>query len=177
MKKTMIAGAIIASLSLVTAVEANEGNYFGVGVTQFNIDDSSFEADVLTLDGRIGTYFNENFSGEIRAGFGVQDDTINFDLNSSVDYEMKNYYGAYLRAGVPAGEVFYPYAIVGYTRGKVEASFMGASASESESDFSYGLGADFALSNDFDITLEYMNYLDKDGVEVDGISLGFKARF
>lgn len=177
MKKTMIAGAIIASLSLATAVEAKKGNYYGISVTQFNIDGSWFEADVMTLDGRFGTYFNENFSGELRAGFGIQDDTVNFDLNSSMDLEMKNHYGAYIRAGIPVGEVFYPYVIAGYTHGKVEETFLGGSISESESDFSYGLGADFALSNDFDISLEYMDYLDMDGVEVEGISLGFKARF
>lgn len=89
---------------------------------------------------------------------------------------MKHYYGAYLRAGVPVTDGFYPYAIAGYTKAKVEVSDFGVTASDSESDFSYGLGADFSVSKNVDITLEFMRYLDKDGVEIDGIGLGFKAR-
>lgn len=179
MKNTMIIGAILATLTFSTIAEGKEGNYFGFGATQFNIEDPSFEADVMTLDGRLGMHFNEIFSGEIRAGFGINDDTVNFDLNSQIIYEMKNYYGAYFRVGVPAVDSFYPYVIVGHTRGKVKMELVGspANATESMSDVSYGLGSDFALSDDFDLTVEYMKYLDKDGVEVDGVSLGFKASF
>ena len=176
MKKTMIAGAIIASLGLATAVEAKEGNYYGLSVSQLGYDEAGFSADVMTIDGKLGTYFNENFSGEIRLGLGITDDTVNV-FGTDVDVEIPNYFGAYVRGGIPVTEGFYPYIVAGYTRGKIEGSALGESFSETESDVSYGLGADFSVSNDVDITLEYMNYLDKDGVEVDGISLGFKARF
>lgn len=169
MKKTMIAGAIIASLTMATAVSAKEGNYVGFGLTQHNLDGGSFDADVMTLDGKIGTYFNENFSGEFRVGLGVQDDTV-----FGADIEVENYYGAYVRAGIPVTDGFYPYAIAGYTKTKVGVSGGG---SDSESDISIGLGADMAISNDVDFTVEYMRYLDKDGGEIDGIGLGFKFKF
>lgn len=172
MKKTMIAGAVIASLTMATAVSAKEGNYYGLGVTQHSIDDSGSDVEVMTFDGRLGTYFNENFSGEVRLGFGIKDDSY-----LGADVEMKNFYGAYLRAGIPVTDGFYPYAIAGYTKAKIEVSDLGFSASDSESDVSYGFGADFAVSDDVDITVEYMKYLDKDGAEIDGIGLGFKARF
>lgn len=170
MKKTMIAGAVVAALTMATGVSAKDGAYYGVGVTQHSIDDTGDGVDVMTLDGRFGTYFNENFSGEVRLGVGITDDDI-----FGVDVEVKNFYGAYLRAGLPAGESFYPYVIAGYSRIKLEASGFGASASDSESDVSYGLGADFSVSDNVDITLEFMRYLDKDGTEIDGIGLGFKA--
>ena len=171
MKKTMIAGAVVAALTMATAVSAKEGAYYGVGVTQQSIDDTGSGVDVMTLDGRFGAYFNENFSGEVRLGVGITDDDY-----FGADVEMKHYYGAYLRAGVPVTDGFYPYAIAGYTKAKVEVSDFGVTASDSESDFSYGLGADFSVSKNVDITLEFMRYLDKDGVEIDGIGLGFKAR-
>lgn len=169
MKKTMIAGAVIASLTIATAVSAKEGSYFGFGATQHNLDGGFFDADVMTLDGKIGTYFNENFSGEFRLGLGMTDD----DFFGS-DIEVENYYGAYLRAGIPVTDAFYPYAIAGYSNVKVGVSGGG---SDSESDFSYGLGADFALTNDMDLSIEYMRYLDKDGGEIDGIGLGLKFKF
>lgn len=169
MKKTMIAGAIIASLTMATAVEAKDGNYVGFGLSQQSIDGGFYDADVMTLDGKVGTYFNENFSGELRVGLGVQDDTV-----FGADIEVDNYYGAYVRFGAPVTDGFYPYAIAGYTNTKVSVSGGG---SDSESDFSYGVGADMAISNDVDFTVEYMRYLDKDGGEVDGIGVGFKFKF
>lgn len=169
MKKTMIAGAILASLTMATAVSAKDGNYVGFGLSQHNLDAGFFDADVMTLDGKIGTYFNENFSGEFRLGLGVQDDTV-----FGEDVELENYYGAYIRAGIPVSDGFYPYAIAGYSNMKVGVSGGG---SDSESDFSYGVGADMAITNDVDFTVEYMRYLDKDGVEIDGIGLGFKFKF
>ncbi|WP_018625426.1 porin family protein [Kangiella aquimarina] len=172
MKKTMIAGAVVAALTMTTGVFAKEGNYFGFGATQHSVDAPDFEFDSMTIDGKIGTYFNENFSGELRVGLAATDDSF-----FGVDLEVKNYYGAYLRAGLPATDAFYPYAIVGYTKTKVEASGFGETVSDSESDMSYGFGADFSLTNDMDLSVEYMRYLDKDGGEIDGIGLGIKFKF
>ncbi|ACV26180.1 porin family protein [Kangiella koreensis] len=169
MKKTMIAGAVIASLTMATAVSAKEGNYVGFGLSQQGLDTGFFDADMMTLDGKVGTYFNENFSGELRLGLGVQDDTV-----FGTDVDIDNYYGAYVRFGAPVTDGFYPYAIAGYTNTKVGYSGGG---SESESDFSYGLGADMAITNDVDFTVEYMRYLDKDAGELDGIGVGFKFKF
>ena len=80
------------------------------------------------------------------------------------------------KAGVPVNETFYPYAVLGYTRGELEASVMGFTVSESESDTSFGLGADFNFEG-FTLNVEYLNYLDKDEAEISGVSIGFSKSF
>lgn len=163
---------------------AQAENYYGGG---FSFLDYSVEAiegvepSVTAIVGRLGTGFNENFSGEVRLGFGVGDDTVTVDAlgGTDVDVELDHIFGAYVRGGIPVTESFYPYAIVGYTRGKGTASsdFFDRSDSESESDVSFGVGADVGVSENIIINIEYMNYYDKDGAEVDGFSIGVASRF
>jgi opacity protein-like surface antigen len=87
-------------------------------------------------------------------------------------------YGAYIRGGIPVSESFFPYVVLGYTRGEVTASVDGfGSFSESENDTSFGLGVDFDISQNVIINAEYMNYLDKDGTEIDGFSIGLVGKF
>jgi len=107
---------------------------------------------------------------------GVGDDTVSFD-GFEVDMELKNFFGAYLRGGVPVGESFYPYAVIGYSKGKFEISAFDESVSESESDFSFGVGADFSVAESVKINLEYMNYIDKDGGELSGFAIGIAKSF
>jgi opacity protein-like surface antigen len=83
----------------------------------------------------------------------------------------------YLRGGFPVNETLYPYAVLGYTRGKIKASYGGDSISSSESDTSFGLGVDIKLNEKAAINLEYLNYIDKDGAVLDGFSIGISSTF
>lgn len=103
------------------------------------------DASVTAIYGRIGTSWNENFSGELRVGFGIGDDTVNVS-GTDVDLEINRFFGAYIKVGAQVNEVFYLYAVLGFTRGEAEASVSGLSATESETDVSFGLGADFNVS-------------------------------
>jgi opacity protein-like surface antigen len=120
---------------------------------------------------------NANFSGEIRVGVGVGDDSVDV-LGTEVDVELDKMFGVYLRGGIPVSEVVCPYAIIGYTNGEVTASAAGfGSASESESDVSFGVGVDFAVNKEITINAEYINYFDKDGAEIGGFALGIVTKF
>lgn len=167
---------LIASMGLSSAALAND-MYFGGGFaatkyTETGIDE---DASLNVLLGKFGTKFNDNFAAEARIGFGLGDDTIDvFGYDATV--KLKNFYGVYLKAGIPVSDTFYPYAVLGYTRGEIEASVMGFTVSESESDTSFGLGADFNFDS-FTLNVEYLNYLDKDEAEISGISIGFSKSF
>lgn len=174
--RTLIAICFVlpACISNVYADDYYAGGTFLV----LDYSESGFEdASLNALGGRIGRQFNENFSGEIRAGFGVGDDSVNV-FGTDVDVELNHFFGGYLRGGIPVGPSLYPYAIAGYTRGEAEASVSGVgSVTESESDVSYGIGIDIQLSENLDLNIEHMNYLDKDDTEIDGFSAGFAWRF
>ena len=171
--------ALTATLLAASAASnANAGeNYFGGGVAFIKYSETGIDdIDMTSAFGKFGTKFNENFAGEVRLGFGLNSDSVNI-YGVDVDTELKNYYGAYLKAGINATENVYPYVILGYTRGKIEASAQGYSVSDSESDMSFGLGIDFTVAEQTDLTLEYINYLDKDGVELSGFGLSIARSF
>lgn len=175
LKKIFVAFGI----SILCGVAQAQTGYFGgsAAFLDVSVDGVSDEASLTAVYGRLGTAFNDNFSGEIRAGLGVGDDTVDV-FGTDVDVELDNMFGAYFRGGVQVGPAIFPYAIVGYTRGKATASASGfGSRSETASDASFGLGADFNLTDNLLINVEYMNYFDKDNAEIDGFSVGLASHF
>lgn len=156
-----------------------EGGYYGGNISflDYSEPEVDISASVTAITGRLGTHFNENVSGELRVGFGVDDDTVSFD-GLEADLELESLYGVYIRGGIPVTENIYPYAILGYSRGELKATVAGfGSNSESETDTSFGLGVDVDVIQGVTINLEYMNYFDKDGVEVDSLSIGLAKTF
>ncbi len=154
--------------------------YFGGNFAFVTYDESGIgDASLNAISGRVGARFDENFSGEIRVGFGIGDDSVDV-FGTNVDLSLKNFIGVYGRAGMPVTPSIFPYVVLGYTRGKAEADIEGfGSTSESESDVSFGIGADFDvdIAEDMKINIEYMNYLDKGGTEIDGFSIGVVKAF
>jgi hypothetical protein len=168
-KKTSLLSSIVAASIASASISASAAELYAGG--NFAV----LDAEELTLNaiyGRFGALFNENLSAEARIGFGVGDDTWDGEK-----YEIDNFYGAYVRGGIPVGEVFYPYAIVGYTKGKISSSGPFGSDSASESDFSFGVGADFKVTDTLKINAEYLSYLDKDEAELTGFSVGVSFSF
>jgi len=170
--------AMAFGVLLVAGVGASAGeSYYGGNLTFIDYSETGFEdASLSVLSGRLGTSWNDNFSGELRLGFGVGDDTIRA-YGMDVDLAIKNFYGAYIKSGVQMTDTIYPYAILGYTRGEAEVSIGSLSESTSETDVSFGIGTDFNISESLNVNLEYMNYLDKDGADISGFSLGFSSKF
>jgi opacity protein-like surface antigen len=179
MFKKTITTALTFSVLTASSFAVAEGNYFGgnFAFIEYSEEGLSGDASLTALYGRLGTNFSENFSGELRVGLGVGDDSLNV-LGTDVDLSLEHMLGLYIRGGVPLGESVFPYAVIGYTRGKFELSASGlGSASASESDVSFGLGTDFKLNEGLSVNVEYMNYIDKDGGELSGFALGFTSNF
>lgn len=170
--KSLLAVSIVTLPAVTFAESYVGGNFAMIDYSEEGASDASLNA----IYGRFGTFFGDNFSGELRLGLGVGDDSVSY-AGFDVDVELKNFFGAYLRGGVPVGESFYPYAIIGYSKGKLEASALGESESASESDLSFGVGADFSVAETVTINLEYMNYIDKDGGELSGFAVGIAKSF
>ncbi len=176
--------AAIGLYTLLSSAVYAEGGYFGGNASflEYADDDVEDDASLTAVYGRLGTMFNENFSGEIRVGFGLADDSVDTVLGA-VDVELDNLFGAYVRGGIPVSDAFYPYAIIGYTRGKFsysvpENDFTYAfKDSDSESDISFGFGADLDIGQNLTLNAEYISLLDKDGAEISGVSVGLASKF
>ncbi|WP_347331734.1 porin family protein [Marinimicrobium locisalis] len=174
-KKSAIAA--IGLFSLASGVANAEGNYFGGNISSLDYTEDWVDASLTTAYGRLGTHFNENFSGELRVGFGIGEDSADFG-GGELDVELDSLYGAYVRGGIPVSENFFPYVVVGYTRVEATLSVSGfGDFSESDTDASYGIGADLNVSQNITLNAEYMNYYDSDGAEISGFAIGIASSF
>ncbi|TQV73661.1 porin family protein [Aliikangiella marina] len=158
--------ALVVAATMSSSVLAD--SYFGVNYVDAKVDFGFADASPSAVMMKYGSYMGENFSLEGRLAFGLSDDTT-FGVDIEVD-QMLGLYGVYNFQ--PDGD-FNPYVMIGYTDGEISAD----GVSGSESDFSFGLGADIAVGETSAINLEYATFLDKDGVEISGISAGFTWNF
>lgn len=165
-KKILMAIGIFSVMS--GNANADQHAYGGINVTPLKYSEEYFDATLVSLIGIAGYEFNRYFSGEMRFGIGLKGEDYDggsLDLNKLI--------GGYIKAGMPVNDSFVPYVIVGSTNIELEAG--GESASES--DTSFGLGFDFGLNEKTFFAIEYMNYFDKNGAEINGFSLGIKSKF
>ncbi|RLU01863.1 porin family protein [Ketobacter sp.] len=177
MNKTVTHSAF--ALALLAAGSAMAADPYVGGSVLFvdaEFQDISEEASLTGITGRLGSMMNDNIGGEVRVSLGVGDDSIGSGIFDT-DVELNSMIGGYLRAGAPVGSGFFPYAVLGFTRTELEYSndYFG-SDSESETDVSWGFGADLSLDRKMSLNVEYMNYYDKDGVEISGFSIGIASK-
>lgn len=168
---------------LTTAVLALASNgalaqaYVGINHTWAKETADAVDIDVnhklVILKG--GYQFNDWLSAEARYGQATtSEDLLVYGLTTK--YTLEQYYGGYVTANMPTNNSFKPYFVLGYSRAEADFRTRFGSISESESDFSYGAGLDFSLNERYSVNFEVMRFSDSDG-EIDGVSLGLKARF
>ena len=175
MNKTVTHSAFaLALLAAGSAMAADP--YVGGSVLFVDVDyeEISEEASLTAITGRLGSMLNDNIGGEVRVSLGVGDDSILAGIFET-DVELNSMIGGYMRAGAPVGSGFFPYAILGFTRTEVEYS-NNLYDDESDTDVSWGFGADLSLDRKMSLNVEYMNYYDKDGVEISGFSIGIASK-
>ncbi|MBD3642154.1 MAG: porin family protein [Marinobacter sp.] len=144
------------------------GLYAGFNYTFMNTELGPYDADVGTLSGKVGVMATPFLGVEARAGFGVDDDTIN-----GVDVSVDNFYGGYATFNLANESPVTPYAVLGFTRVEAEVG----SVEDDDSDVSYGIGANMEFAPNLSGNLEYMRYYDDDNVELDGLGVGIQLNF
>jgi hypothetical protein len=165
MKKIL---AALFALSLFSTAQSE--NYYSANVMQIKAESGGESLSYNAISGTFGTVMSESVSGELRFGIGLGDDSLVDYYGDTITSEIDYMYGAYLKFNANSGNIK-PYAILGLTKFKSSVdSSVGVKESGSEDDFSYGVGIDFENG----LNLEYTQYYDKDGVELNGLSLGIK---
>jgi hypothetical protein len=166
MKKIL---ATLFALSLFSTAQSE--NYYSANVMRIKAESEGESLSYNAISGTFGTVMSESVSGELRFGIGLGDDSLVDSFGDTITSEIDYMYGAYLKFDANSGNIK-PYAILGLTKFKASSvdSSVGVKESGSEDDFSYGVGIDFENG----LNLEYTQYYDKDGVELNGLSLGMK---
>ncbi|GAA4889800.1 porin family protein [Ferrimonas pelagia] len=172
MKRIILPLALAAPL-LCPIASANTGQaYIGGQLNYHTVDFSSADAKPLSVAVQLGYQFSDFVGAEIRAGSGVNEDSI-----GEADIKVKNHYGAYLNAGIPLSDWVRVYALAGITSAKLTMKIPNQSSSSSDSDFSYGAGISLNANEQTKVSLEYLQMVDKGGIELSGFNLGITYHF
>lgn len=164
---------LIAATSSVYAHGQNN-SYIGVNYSFLEQPYSNGDdAKLNTASLHVGTFFDRSFSGEIRVGTGIGDDTVADVLDVEIDHLI----GAYLRSGVLTSGNVFPYLVAGVTQGKVTSKVTGAKSSTSETDLSFGIGIDYTVKNSVSFNAEYINYISKNSIDISGFTLSVAKIF
>lgn len=173
----VVAIALLGSASLPVAADIYKsrtgGLYAGANYTFVDLEGNGLDSDLGTLSGKVGANITPFFGVEARAGFGVKDDSI----TSSTDLSANAFYGGYATLSLANESPATPYAILGFTRYELELESPLGTSRDDDSDLSYGLGVNLAITEALSGNLEYMRYFDKDDVTIDGIGVGLTVSF
>jgi len=162
--KSLLAASLFASASSMAFADLYSG------VDYAFIDAGDIDLGAVALKG--GYQINEWAAVEARVGFGVDDDKI-----GGAKAELNHFYGAYVVAGLPNSSIVLPYAIVGYTKGEVEARFAGVKIKSDGDDWSYGVGARVGMSDRLSANFEFIRYADKNDAELDAVNIGLVYKY
>jgi len=193
-KHILLACTLLAFSATATAEADKTGRgYVGAGYTMLTVSpEGGPDLDLSALGVRGGYYFNKYFSVEGRLAFGVGDDSVSevidigfgpetATLKFSLDYSL----GVYAVGHIPLTEQFQLYGLVGFTQHEVTVdASIPSLGSDSEgfddSDLSFGVGAEFDMTKNLSLGVEYVSYFtdgDIDGLKYDTDGLGITLNY
>ena len=106
-------------------------------------------------------------------GTGISDDRLRGNLGVSSRVKVDEFVGVYLASRLNLGVVEL-FGRAGMAETRVRFDGLG---SGSGSGFSYGGGLRLLPTDNLTLSVDYMNYLDKDGVKIDGYTLSVGLKF
>ncbi len=175
--KTLPLSLVLAGLA-TPALAVDQGEtYVGGGFSMVTYEaDGIADVEPTALIGRLGYGITDNVAIEGRLGFGLSDDEIG---NSGVDGKVDQIAGVYGIGHLPLAEQFSLYALAGFTYGELSVSAPGVpvSVSDDDTDFSYGVGAQFDLTRSVAGYVEWAQYFDESDYEVTGLTVGANFTF
>ncbi|HZY19694.1 MAG TPA: porin family protein [Ramlibacter sp.] len=199
--KLIAIAAASTLLVLGTAAQAQQaratagGAYAELGYTQLKLSSDEGGGDLRpgALRGIAGYELHPNVAVEGMLAFGVRDDEVRASestafgpVTATGEVKLRHAYGIYVKPKFNVTDSLEVFGRLGYTRAKfktrvtVSVPTLG-SASEEDSDAeggaSTGLGANYRFTQNLSVGIDYMRYFKKDGVKVDGVTVGLGYRF
>lgn len=182
---------LLFALALIVPTQVNASSFYhGYQVSDLDFTNSNGSSNQVTVSGKAGIRFNDNVSGELRAGVGIGDDEIIGSQDGGrvpIQVELRAFYGAYMRVGKQVSSYMYPYAILGYTKLHERRGMTSLDAKSglsnidvegtSMSGVSYGAGVDINIREYLKLSVEYTSYFDKKTASMSGYSVEIYKRF
>ena len=176
MKKILAIFAAASAFVATEAVAQNDQFYAELNYAHPTGEGYGYSITPSVIAGRFGMKFTDRLAGELLLGTAARGDSTNVD-GVSVNVKIKNVVGLYLKGTLPVADKFSVFGRVGYTRAKIQGSALGVTVSDSDSGFSYGVGAQYDFTNQVYGMLDYMSYYDRNGTTIRGPAIGVGMKF
>lgn len=167
MKNSLLKLTVIASLAALSSF-ANAQWTFSGGYANYNEEDGGVDISLGAVYASAGYEYTSGkmtFMPELRLGVGVGDDTL-FGVNVEID----TFIAASVRGQYNVTDSFGVFLQPAYGRLEVSASASGQSASNDTTEFGFGGGASFKISDTASLEALYETF---DGTDI----ISFGARF
>ena len=172
MKLIAIAAAsAFIMLGTAHAQQASSPLYGELGYTFGSAKGNGVSANPGAVRGIIGYDVHPYFGVEGMVGFGT-----NSDSDNGVEVKLQHMYGVYVKPKYDFGNIE-AFGRLGFARVKGEACGATGCSSSSDHDFSYGLGVNYRLNPKMHVGVDWMRYQDRNGVKIDGVTVGVGYRF
>lgn len=169
---TKFISVVALSLAAVGTAHA-EGLYAGALLTRATVSvDDTGDTNPTAIGAKLGMPVNKNFAVEARLGVGLSDDSLGVE-----NVKINNFVGVYGKGILPLSDKASVYGLLGYTQGKLKSEGPFGSGSGSDSDVSYGIGADFAISGTTSVGVEWARLFKGEDYKVDGLTLSVSFKF
>lgn len=179
MKKYVLASALVLSVFAAHAQAYGEIGYLVTDVKEDRGD--GLEASPDGFRAIFGYEVDPNMAIEAMAVFGADDANIKINglpTTPNTKLEIRNSMGIYIKPKYKINNKTEIFARVGFARVKGAVSVPGlASRSLSDNGLSYGAGIGFSLNKSTSVNFDYMQYLNKDEIQVNGFTVGLGLRF
>lgn len=172
------AAAVLLLLGSGAQAQMMSPSWYGeVGYTSFKIDAAGSTSRPGAIRAILGYEAHPMFAIEGMAAGGVVDDDTTIASNlgpANANVEMKYMYGIWAKPRYVMNQ-FEVFARLGWTHTKVDVSSntFGVSRSDSDDDFSWGLGANFRFNPRMYVGLDWMRYTNQSGNKIDGVTISF----
>ncbi|MBK1612562.1 hypothetical protein CKO44_03670 [Rubrivivax gelatinosus] len=177
MKKiAMIAAAVLACGA--AQAQTNASPIYGeIGYSLLTADVAGTDFDLGAVRAILGYDVHPNVAIEAMFAVGTSDDSLSSG-GDTFKIKLQHSYGLYLKPKVEVADGLELFGRIGYVESKLKATLVGyGSATNSDNDVSFGVGAKYAFSKSMYGVIDYMRYYNKDDIKVDGFTLGFGYRF
>ena len=179
MKTLILVAASVAALAALPAVAqaqdatSKAGAYANLGYGRVTTD----TVDLNTLAGRAGYRVNDFLGVEGELGFGVGSDEFT-EAGVTAKAKVKHHAAVYGVGFLPVGPNTDILARVGYGTTKLKVPALGASASDSEESWNYGIGAQHHFDGVNGVRVDWTRSdFDKNGGKADTFSIAYTRKF
>ena len=176
-RKTSIASrffAVILVMCGIATQQASAETYFSIDGSRFNLrTESDDEVSPGGIRFRMGSQISPLIDVEGQLGFSFSKDSDSFDSLRAT------YFSGFLKGYLPFGKVSAIYGLAGWSAISLSQEIGTSEFTEERGGFSWGFGIETQLTRNTDLTADFVNYINSDGVfeNISAVNVGIKLYF